>query len=87
MSNSFKLRTSHVKTEKKSAINKQNMYLRRNRYNLRQCDISGNKSVYEMFCHNRIAVTMRTNLLNWCNLVSISKNLRLFGGKNLLIFS
>ena len=26
--------------------------------------------------------TMRTNLLNWCNLVS-----RLFGGKNLLIFS
>ena len=34
--------------------------------------------------------TMTTNLLNWCNLVSISKNvvfLRLFGGKNLLTFS
>ena len=30
--------------------------------------------------------TMRTNLLNWFNLVQISKNvvLRLFGGKNLL---
>ena len=34
--------------------------------------------------------TMRTNLLNWCNLVSISKNVvfyALFGGKNLPIFS
>ena len=31
--------------------------------------------------------TMRTNLLHWCNLVAISKNvviLRLFGCKNLL---
>ena len=33
------------------------------------------------------ADTMRTNLLNWCNLVSISKNVRLWGSKNLLIFS
>ena len=33
--------------------------------------------------------TMRTNILNCCNLVSISKNsvLRLWSGKNLLIFS
>ena len=31
--------------------------------------------------------TMRTNLLNWCNLVSFSSVLCLFGGKDLLIFS
>ena len=30
-----------------------------------------------------LGLTMRTNLLNWCHLVSISKNV-VFGGKNLL---
>ena len=30
--------------------------------------------------------TVRTNLLNWSNLISISKNVVFYVGKNLLIF-
>ena len=39
------------------------------------------------FAMNSYIISMRINLLNWCNLVPISKKLSTWGGKNLLISS
>ena len=60
--NWFQKEWSNLSSHRKAYLLNQQIFLNTNLF------LGGNK------CKLRLTFTMRTNLLNWCNLVSISKN-------------